>query len=39
VMRENRRMLHLLRDLDLPEQECLKDGVKWFEVSLQAEEH
>jgi GNAT superfamily N-acetyltransferase len=38
VMLENRRMLHLLRDLDLPEQECLKDGVKWFEVRLQAEE-
>ncbi len=39
VMRENRRMLHLLRDLDLPEQECREEGVKRFEVSLQAEEH
>ncbi len=39
VMRENRRMLHLLRDLDLPEQECREGGVKRFEVSLQAEEH
>jgi RimJ/RimL family protein N-acetyltransferase len=39
VMRENRRMLHLLRDLDLPEQERLEDGVQRFEVSLQAEEH
>jgi GNAT superfamily N-acetyltransferase len=38
VMRENRRMLHLLRDLDLPEQERLEDGVQWFEVSLQADE-
>jgi GNAT superfamily N-acetyltransferase len=39
VMRENRRMLHLLRDLELPEQERLEDGVQRFEVSLQAEEH
>ena len=38
VMRENRRMLHLLRELDLPEQERRERGVKWFEVSLQVEE-
>jgi hypothetical protein len=37
VMRENRRMLHLLRDLDLPEQERREHGVTRFEVSLQAE--
>ncbi len=37
VMRENRRMLHLLRDLELPEQECREEGVTRFEVCLQAE--
>lgn len=37
VMRENRRMLHLLRDLNLPEQERREDGVTRFEVCLQGE--
>jgi GNAT superfamily N-acetyltransferase len=39
VMPENRRMLHLLRDLDLPEREREEDGFKRFEVDLQREEH
>jgi hypothetical protein len=38
VMRENRRMLHLLRHLDLSEQERREDGVTQFEVSLRAEQ-
>lgn len=38
VMRENRRMLQLLRDLDLREQERREDGVTRFEVSLRAEQ-
>ncbi len=37
VMRENRRMLHLLRDLHLPEQDRREDGGTRFEVSLRAE--
>ncbi len=38
AMRENRRMLHLLRELDLPEQERREDGVTQFEISLRAEQ-
>jgi hypothetical protein len=37
-MRENRRMLHLLRELDLHEQERREDGVTQFEISLRAEQ-
>ncbi len=37
VMRENRRMLHLLRDLYLPEQDRREDGGTRFEVSLRDE--
>jgi L-amino acid N-acyltransferase YncA len=37
VMRENRRMLHLLRDLGLPEQERREEGITRFEVCLQTE--
>ncbi len=38
VMRDNRRMLHILRDLNLPEQERREDGVTQFEISLRAEQ-
>jgi RimJ/RimL family protein N-acetyltransferase len=38
VMRENRRMLNLLRDLDLPESEHQEDNVRYIEVELQPEE-
>jgi hypothetical protein len=38
VMRENRRMLHLPRHLDLSEQERREDGVTQVEVSLRAEQ-
>ena len=37
VMRENQRVLHLLRDLHLLEQELREDGATRFEVSLRAE--
>jgi GNAT superfamily N-acetyltransferase len=37
VMGENRRMLELLRRLDLPEQERREDGVKHVEVELPSE--
>lgn len=38
VMGRNRRMLELLRHLDLPEQETKEGGVKRIEVELVAEE-
>lgn len=38
VMPENRRMLNLLRDLDLPEHERREDNVKYVEVELRSEE-
>ncbi len=38
VMRENRRMLNLLRELDLPEQERREDGARYVEVELRSEE-
>lgn len=38
VMRENRRMLNLLRDLDLPEHERREGNAKYIEVELQSEE-
>lgn len=38
VMRENRRMLNLLRDLDLPERERREGNAKYIEVELQSEE-
>jgi GNAT superfamily N-acetyltransferase len=37
VMGENMRMLHLLRDLDLPEQERREEGVKYVEIELTSE--
>ena len=36
-MGKNTRMLSVLRQLDLPEQERLEDGVKYLEVKLAAE--
>jgi hypothetical protein len=38
VMDKNRRMLRLLRHLDLPEQERREEGVKYVEVELPPEE-
>ena len=38
VMGKNRRMLDVLRHLDLPEQERREDGVKYVEVELSPEE-
>ena len=38
VMGQNQRMLHLLRRLDLPEQERREQGVKHVEVELSSEE-
>jgi hypothetical protein len=37
-MGKNRRMLDVLRHLDLPEQERREDGVKYVEVELSPEE-
>ena len=37
VMGKNRRMLELLRHLDLPEQEHDEEGIKYVEVELSAE--
>jgi hypothetical protein len=34
VMGNNKRMLELLRHLDLPEQERVEDGIKHVEVEL-----
>ena len=38
VMPGNRRMLRLLRSLDLPERERREEGVKYVEVEIQPEE-
>src|ERR687886_1463217 len=38
VMPENRRMLQLLRSLDLPERERREEGAKYVEVEIQPEE-
>ena len=38
VMGENKRMLNVLRHLDLPEQERMEDGEKLVEVGLSFEE-
>ena len=38
VMGENKRMLNVLRNLDLPEQERREDGAKRVEVRLSSEE-
>jgi L-amino acid N-acyltransferase YncA len=38
VMGKNKRMLELLRHLNLPEQEGQEEGVKRIEVELSAEE-
>jgi RimJ/RimL family protein N-acetyltransferase len=38
VMGENERMLHVLRHLDLPEQERVEDGEKMVEIGLSSEE-
>jgi GNAT superfamily N-acetyltransferase len=38
VMDKNRRMLRLLRHLDLPQQERREEGVKYVEVELSSEE-
>ena len=38
VMPENRRMLQLLRSLDLPERERREGGAKYVEVEIQPEE-
>jgi hypothetical protein len=37
-MGENKRMLNVLRHLDLPEQERREDGAKRVEVRLSSEE-
>lgn len=37
VLPENRRMLHLLRSLDLPEHTRWEDGLEHIDISLQAE--
>ena len=37
VMGKNKRMLELLRHLDLPEQEHVEEGVKHVEVELSSE--
>lgn len=39
VMSKNRRMLRLLRHLDLPEQEDQEEGVKRVDIELPAKEH
>ena len=39
VVGKNRRMLEVLRHLDLPEQERLEEGIKHVEVELSSEEH
>jgi GNAT superfamily N-acetyltransferase len=39
IMGKNRRMLEVLRQLDLPEQERLEEGIKHVEIELSSKEH